>query len=207
MVRQMTMMRTGGGAPRRAPASRHESVYRQLRIVAGSLNSRCVAIAYRGGKKFLQAEAADVSAAISQLKSSIDALHAQREADRGGGVPTPEEYADALLRIDRFINPLQHAAIVRHGGRPGAWASFGELARQLDTEVELIQKGYARLGRYLGEILNYQPELDGLRKPLQPILVIAEPAEDDGELAWVLRPNLVAALEANSANQTASRAA
>jgi hypothetical protein len=194
MAGQMTAMRQASRSARRDTGERHESVYRQLRIVAGTLGSRSVAIAYRGGKKFVEAEAGDVPTAISNLKKDIDGIHAQREAKRADGIPTAEEYADALLRVDRFINPMQHAALVRHAARPAAWASFKELARQLDTEVDLIQKGYGRIGRYLADILNYRPQAETVGKALQSIVVIAEPREDDGELTWALRPNFVAAL-------------
>jgi hypothetical protein len=173
-----------------------ETTYRQLRIVAGIQKDRCVAIAYRAGKKFLQSEGDDVSSAIANLKAGIDELQSKRETLRPDGVPTAEEYRDALLRIYQFVNPVQQSALFRHAGKPQAWASFAELAKQLDTDPELIQRAYAKIGRYLGNILNYEPDPGDLRKPLQPILVIAEPKEDDGELTWILRPNLVAALEA-----------
>lgn len=196
MAPQTRKSRQPGKSSRSVAEERREVSYRQLKIVAGIRNDRGVAIAYQGGRKFLESEDEDVATAVSVLKKEIDELHADREASRSGGAPSPEEYADALVRINRFINPVQQSALFKHAGRPEARATFAELARQIGVEAGTVQRAYVRLGRYLGEILNFHPEADGLRKPLQPILVVAEPVGGEGEeQLWQLLPNLAAALE------------
>jgi hypothetical protein len=184
-------------APRSRVASsaREQTIYRQLKIVAGIQNDRGAAIAYRSGKKFLEAQGDTAGAALDELMTMIDELHAHREAQRPRGVPSPDEYLDALLRIDRLIDPMQRMALYRHAGRPDFRGSFSDLAHQLGTDPGTLEKAYARLGRYLADVFNFHPQAEGLAKALQPIVIIAEPIGSGGEdIEWRLQPGFLAAL-------------
>lgn len=175
--------------------ARIETSHRQLKLVAGVQDGRGRAIAYQGGRKFLEADGPDPAAAVEQLKRLIDEIHEHRETSRDGSAPSTEEYADALIRVDRFINAVQRTALIRHASRPGSRAFLAQMAAQVGVGPEEMQRGYVRLGRYLGDILNFRPEREDLGKLVQPVLVLAEPAKGvSGDLEWVLRESLVAAI-------------
>jgi hypothetical protein len=183
---------------------RLDVTYRQLRLVAGVQADRGKAIAYQGSRKFLEAEGSDPPAALDQLKQLIDELHERREAGRHGTAPTAEEYLDALSRINQFINAAQQTALIKHAARPGSRASLPQLADQVGVSLDEMRRAYVKLGRYLGDILSFHPERDDIGKPLQPILVLAEPvgevlAERVGETSrkveWVLHESLAAAID------------
>lgn len=184
-----------GSALRRAPA-RRETIHRQLRIVAGVEGERAKAFAYQGGRKFLAAEGQDVDDAIEQLIRSIDAVHERRLALRRDGVPTPDEYADALARLGKHLTPIQETLLARHAALPGGRARLRQLAEQVGIPEEAAQRAYARLGRYLADILDFQPADPQVRKALQPVLVLAEPiGQCDDSPEWVLRASLTVAVQ------------
>jgi len=193
------MAATAARSTRRRGASaseRLEENYRQLRLVAGVQAGSGKAFAYQGGRKFLEAEGPTPSAAIDELKRLIDEIHNRRETSRNGSTPTPEEYLDALVRVDRFINPVQQTALIRHAARPDSRASFHQIASAAGVSGEVLQRAYVRLGRYLGDILNFRPERDDVSRPLQPILVLAEAVgEPSPDTEWALRESLVAAVD------------
>jgi len=179
----------------RGGVTRREAIYRQLRIVAGTQGERAKAFAYQGGRKFLAADGTDVADAVERLIQSIDAVHEQRVAQRTHGAPSPEEYADALARIGRHLTPIQDAMIARHAGLPEGRARLRHLADQFGITQVAAQRAYARLGRYVADILDYEPTDARLGKAQQPILVLAEPiGEADDELEWALRASLVTAV-------------
>ncbi|MFN3727840.1 MAG: hypothetical protein ACK4SZ_16230 [Allosphingosinicella sp.] len=195
-VQTATAEKTDHRKPAGAAAERRDLTYRQLRIVAGALGDCYRAIAYQGGRKFLEADAPDVDEAITSLKEMIDRLQDQRSRHRRGGVPTPEEYADALARLDRVVTPVQQMALVRHAAAPGGRTTFQRLAVQIGVGEEAVTRAYVRLGKQISDILNYQPDPRGLKKTLQPIATIAEPIDAAAEtVEWVLRASLAVALE------------
>lgn len=190
-----TASRARSGA--RTGKERSDTVYRQLRILAGAQGGGFKAIAYRGSRKFLEVSALDPDEAVERLKEQIDALHVFRADARGDGVPTAEEYRDALTRLDPVMTPVQHAVLARHGAVPDGIASVGMMAAHLGVSEDAVAKAYSRLGRLIGDILDFHPEHPALRKTELSMLVLAEPVQAEApEPRWILRESLREALAA-----------
>lgn len=201
-----TAEKTTQRKPAASSAERRDFTYRQLRIVAGSAGGRCRAIAYRGGRRFLESDGSDVEAAIERLKQLIDDLQSERARHRRAGIPTPEEYADALARLDRVVTPVQQAALMRHSAAPAGRATMARLASQIGVDETAVTAAYARLGRLISEITGFEPDVPGLGKKLQAIAVLAEPVDvDAAQIEWVLRASLVVGIEEPGSPQWYSR--
>jgi hypothetical protein len=176
---------------------RQELTYRQLRIVAGWQGGRGRAIAYSAGRRFLDSEGADPADAVEALKRTIDAFHRHYLPTRREGVPSPDEYGLALGRVGAIMTPSQRLLLVRHAARPGGRATFRQLAEAVGEEAGAAERFYARLGRLVGDALDFHPSDPDLRAALQPILVLAEPLSGSpAEREWILRASLAVALEA-----------
>jgi predicted HNH restriction endonuclease len=115
------------------------------------------------------------------------------EEDTLPAVPDAARYADALTRLFSQLSDLHRAMLIAHYRAPGHIASARELAEAVGAAGwQVVNSQYGQLGAMLRDTLDFRTEG-------QQSYVIASFIPPGGrgndEWAWVMHPELAAALE------------
>lgn len=181
----------------RSTDGRIDMNYFHYRIIAGQREGKCQAIAYVGRQKIDSVTGESVTIAVDTMKQSLDERLAHLRRQRVDGVPTEAEYREGLMALDTEMQEDVLGLLKLHGQRPGATASFGDMARLNDLEEPAIADTYARAGRRLGNLLNFSPDPDGVTPEMAPALsfALAEPTAAKRSPVLRLRPEVLLALQ------------
>ncbi|MFC4172717.1 hypothetical protein ACFOYU_11690 [Microvirga sp. GCM10011540] len=172
---------------------RREFTHGHYRVIAGERKGLNVAIAYLGERRIDQVVADRLEDAVASLIESLDERRRRYAEARIEGIPSAEEYREALERGASALNGAR-GFLFWHLRAPDQRTTFGDLSRLAGSHPEDVTGAYLRLGRRLSTILKFRPA--GLDARLKPILTLAEATEaaDPHLIMWTLRPELVAAL-------------
>lgn len=106
----------------------------------------------------------------------------------GPAAPSPEQYTTALRRLPR-VTDLHLRMLRLHYSAPDRTITADQLAHALGYEHHATANSqYGRLGRLVGEMLDYNP----MRERLGTLVIFEK---RDGEWHWLLRPQVATALE------------
>jgi hypothetical protein len=138
---------------------RTDVAFGRYRIIAAESRGRYVAKLFLGRRQVLEREGNSVDSTIMAVKSAIERRDRERLCRRRDGVPTAEEFAEALEYFaDEF--PKSHLNMLHaHRRAPGRTLTSREIARAggyKDYEAANLQ--YGLLGRKIAELLEYRPE-------------------------------------------------
>lgn len=181
----------------RPSAPRIDTYHFLYRIIAGQRESKCQAIAYVGRQKLDAIAGETVALAVEAMKQSLDERLSHLRRQRVDGVPSEAEYREGLLALTAVMQDDVLVLLRLHRLRPAARASLNELARASGQNEGRIAECYARLGRRLGDLLQYSPHTEGRHSALAPMATFAflEPHSRNGSAVLRLRPEVVEALQ------------
>jgi hypothetical protein len=118
-------------------------------------------------------------------------------------IATTEQFKAALLATRDWIgiSPGQLQMLQAQCRAPGATITAGQIAQQLSLKsCAAARHQYGTLARAVAEKLGYEPPQKGKGHFLWwfALSVGRAPADDlgDGDFEWIMRPELVAALQA-----------
>jgi hypothetical protein len=173
---------------REASASvRIEFAHHHYRIIAGQREGTCHAIAYLANRKIESLNGETVEAAVDALKGALDERMVRLRRDRVDGVPSAQEFCEALMALDEAGLKPVIALLAAHSRRPDAAATVEELARLADKDESTTATVYMRFGRKLGAFLDFVPEVNGYDRTLAPMLTFAVPETQPKKGGPVLR--------------------
>jgi hypothetical protein len=181
----------------RSTAERIDIDHHHYRIVAGQREGKCQAVACVGHQKVDTVTAESVALAVDAMKHILDERLSHLHRQRINGVPTEQEYREGLVALKAVMPDGEIDLLGRHSHRPGATASLSELARAAGQEQVRIAESYARLGRRLGNLLQFVPNVEGIDPALAPIAAFAlvDPTSRKGDETLRLRPEVIEALQ------------
>jgi hypothetical protein len=173
---------------REASASvRIDIAHHHYRIIAGQREGTCHAIAYLANRKIESLNGETVEAAVDALKGALDERMVRLRRDRVDGVPSAQEFCEALMALDEAGLKPVIALLAAHSRRPDAAATVEELARLADKDESTTATVYMRFGRKLGAFLDFVPEVNGYDRTLAPMLTFAVPETQPKKGGPVLR--------------------
>jgi len=173
---------------REASASvRIDIAHHHYRIIAGQREGTCHAIAYLANWKIESLNGETVEAAVDALKGALDERMVRLRRDRVDGVPSAQEFCEALMALDEAGLKPVIALLTAHSRRPDAAATVEELARLADRDESTTATVYMRFGRKLGAFLDFVPEVNGYDRTLAPMLTFAVPETQPKKGGPVLR--------------------
>lgn len=181
---------------REAPASvRIDIAHHHYRIIAGKREGVCQAIAYLANRKIDSINGETVEAAVDALKGALDERTVRLRRDRVDGVPSAQEFCEALMALDEAGLKPAIALLAVHSRRPDAAATMEDLARLADRDESATAAIYTRFGRKLGAFLDFVPEVNGYDRTLAPMLTFAVLEMQPKKVGPVLqlRPEMLAA--------------
>jgi hypothetical protein len=173
---------------REASASvRIDIAHHRYRIIAGQREGTCHAIAYLANRKIESLNGETVESAVDALKGVLDERMVRLRRDRVDGVPSAQEFCEALMALDEAgLKPVITLLAV-HSRRPDAAATMEELARLAGRDESTIATDYMRFGRKLGAFLDFVPEVNGYDRTLAPMLTFTVPETQPKKAGPVLR--------------------
>lgn len=178
--------------------------YRQYDIFLIDKDSGSFAAAYLVRKKLAEANASSQEAVLLQLKHILDERDQSRKKSRVEGVPTAEEFAEALTALESKISDAQWMMLKTHYN---SQSSMRPGERELTAEGLANAAGYknwsagnlhyGRLGRLLGEFLSFTPvETDADGQPIWTFVLATNIHFQHKRMGvWKLRKEVSAALE------------
>lgn len=180
------------------PMGRIETTHGFYRIVAATRGLTAKAVAYAGMRRILQTDGDDEEAAIANALGQLDARTESMRSARIEGVPTAEEYLDALSALFPATRAGELTRVLGvHMRLPDAEVAASRLARITSLDEGEIWRIYGRLGRRLSAALALGRERrrSGDRYVVDAFAAVAE--QEDG-LVIRLHPNFVEAVRALS---------
>lgn len=166
---------------------RIDVAHHHYRIIAGQRERVCQAVAYLANRKIHSINGETVEAAVDALKGALDERMVRLRGDRVDGVPSAQEFCEALMALDEAGLKPAIALLAVHSRRPDAAATMEELARLADRDESATETVYARFGRKLGAFLGFVPAVNGYDRTLAPMLTFAVPETRPKKAGPVLR--------------------
>lgn len=175
---------------------RVDAKHHHYRIIAGRRNATGHAIVYLGKRKFDEATADTVEAAVEALKKTLDEHRAALRRERTEGIPTIKEFREALTALKAELPTPVFRVLGTHARMTNASASTGELGRLGVGDGAAVTAAYSRLGRKLGAILEFIPEAQKLERSFAAMqsFALVESTPERSIILLRLRPQVVAAL-------------
>ncbi|MFN3535970.1 MAG: hypothetical protein ACK4Y4_00805 [Brevundimonas sp.] len=177
-----------------APRGRIETTHGIYRIVAATRGMTAKAVAYAGMRLILQTDGDDEEAATGEALRQLDARTEALRIARVEGVPTAEEYLDALsaLAPANARGELMRMLGV-HMRLPDAEVTAARLARISSLDEGEVWRTYGRLGRRISAALTLGRERrrSGDRYVVDAFAAVTE---QDDDLVIRLHPSFVEAV-------------
>jgi hypothetical protein len=154
------------------------------------------AIACRGEVKVIDVKAGTVEEALLLARDELIQREKWFQQQRVNGVPTAEEYIEALQGLHGQIGKHHWLMLKAHYRAPDRKLTARQLARAAGyAEHAVANEKYGRLARLIAEFLNYQPRVRGDGTPVWTSTIAEDAGEEDGpEWVWSLRPEVAEAL-------------
>lgn len=176
---------------------RVETEHKIYKIVAADMRGRSEAFAFAGRRKIDELAASSVAGAVDEMRARLDARLAAFTKRRVDGIPSAEEFADALNVAFANGQARLEKSLSAHRRFRNATATLAETASRSDLSEEQVERDYLRFGRWLSAQLQAVPtEPSNAPEKRQPMAVFASFDMDrrGAPVRLVLRPELVAAL-------------
>ena len=166
--------------------------------------------AFLNGRQVGETEVAETQdEAIASVRDAVDTRESEIRAGKGAdGSPSAREYAEAFGRI--HISDGQEAMLRAHLNAPDHCITATQLAEAAGYEnYSAANLQYGKLGQAIAAELNYNPPTrdDGTviwtaaiagwdeNADIEKLGRAMERREDDGHFEWIMRPQVVEALQ------------
>lgn len=171
--------------------------YGLYRIVAGSSADASFAVGYLGSKKIDVETGDSLQMAVDAMKRRLDQRLSNLRARRVGGIPTTEEFEEALAALYPKLPERMAALVAIHSRLPRATVMLKDLSQRSGLDETVILADYVRFARRIGKALQFSPIERGVPRPLGPLLTIGQvdvAAKNRSDIAIRLRPQILKAL-------------
>lgn len=179
----------------RTVSDRVDMKWKLYRIIAGRRDGLCSAIGYLGNRQIASAVEPTIDEAVARIKAELDDRSDQLNRPRVDGIPDVAEFREALDSLEPAFSKELAALLAVHRRQPEGEAKLADLARAVDLGVDAVLTEYARFGKRMAAVLDFQaPVGDSVELP-SAILTFALPAPGHAGVARTLRlrPQVLAA--------------
>ena len=189
------------------PAERVDVTVGRYRIIAGRLDERCVARAFRDRALVVECGGRTVDAAVEAARAAIARHDHERLERRDAGVPLAIEYQEALDHVLPGAPAAYALMLDAHRRAPNQTATAADLARAGGyADYEAANVHYGKLARAIAEYLGFRPQSRADGTPIWTATLATGDTEAKGgseRWRWRLRPEVVAAIDGSAAVRAA----
>lgn len=171
--------------------------YGPFRLVAATYKGVPQAVAFLGRLEKHRVNGASLEEALADLQVIVDQDRTTRAHIRADGVPSANEYGEAVLGLRNYLSDETKNLVRAHLRMPDLEASLSDLARTTKLDRDTARRLYSAFGRLLGNALDFHPKVPAavrLERGLATFCVPIEEVED--EQLWRLRSEVAIPLAA-----------
>lgn len=171
--------------------------YGPFRLVAATYRGVPQAVAFLGRLEKHRVNGDSLEEALADLQLLLEKDKTTRATLRIEGIPTANEYAEAVLGLRNYLSEETKSLVRAHLKMPELTASLSDLARATKCDRDTARRLYSSFGRLLGNALEFHPKVPPASRLERGLAAFCLPIDEAAhEQRWQLRNEVAIALAA-----------